>query len=120
MQNDLSALAHAANQKVGNPFSSPFTPALLHRHPRGNIGIDGSFCEYSLFQRDDQTLLAIYFGHRMSNETYMEFDLAGEITFCRSSWGGMPPESGYPPDYLAKWEETCRRASQAGISTILE
>ena len=58
-------------------------PKLLRRKPHGEIGKDGFFCEYSLFEWNGAPVLASYCGHRMSNSHYEEIDAQGKMIY---SW----------------------------------
>lgn len=111
---DWQFFAGILNRECKN-YGRRISPEELKSAPKGEIGIDGWICEYSVFHRNDEVILGFAHAHRMSNDSYREFNAAGENIYNRSSWGGMEPSGGYPEDYLRDWEESCRRTDEAGI-----
>ncbi|MHA3772646.1 hypothetical protein ACXR0O_14005 [Verrucomicrobiota bacterium sgz303538] len=91
------------------------TVRTLLAQPRGNAGKNGWFCEYSLFTRRGNPVLATFCGHRMTNEHYKEIGADGECVFSWESYGGMEFVGGYPDEHLANYRRARRRAARVGI-----
>jgi len=109
----LGGVVDAFNERHGQD-SKWLTEAMLKKNPVGQIGKDGWFCYYSFFQEEGSFVLACYYGHRMINSQYEEYDEAGTLQY---SWAACECtiNGAYSADTMARWEEVKRRASRAGF-----